>query len=44
MGQTFHDAVKADPSKVLCDFEFEGVHYISTHLYENNKGSNDEGW
>ena len=56
MGQTFYDAVNADPSKALCDFECEVICYISAHLYEDKfgerpqsdicreTGSNDEGW
>ena len=56
MGREYYEAVNADPSKALMDFECEEMCYLSFHIYEEKfgemsdsgisreSGSNDSGW
>jgi hypothetical protein len=56
MGKEYYEAVYADPSKALMDFECEEMCYLSFHIYEEKfgempdsgisreSGTNDSGW
>jgi hypothetical protein len=38
LGQSFYEAVLADPAKALTDFECEEMCYLSFHIYEEKFG------